>query len=45
MGEINNQVMHYEKVKKYFGWEPSTNFSDGLKVTINWYKDYLNSII
>ena len=45
MGEINNQVMHYEKVKKHFGWEPSTNFSEGLKVTVNWYKDYLNSMI
>lgn len=41
MGEINNQVMHYKKVKKYFNWEPNTDFSDGLKITINWYKNYL----
>ena len=40
MGEINNQVMHYKKVKKYFNWEPNTDFSDGLKITINWYKNY-----
>lgn len=42
-GEIINQIMNYDKVKKYFDWEPTTNFRDGLKETITWFDNYLNS--
>ena len=44
MGEINNQVMHYKKVKKYFGWEPLTEFDYGLDVTIEWFAKYIKNI-
>ena len=40
-GEIVNQIMNYEKVKKYFDWEPTTNFKDGLEETVVWFKRYL----
>ena len=41
IGEINNQVMNYEKVNKYFGWKPKTDFNDGLEITIKWFSKYL----
>jgi dTDP-D-glucose 4,6-dehydratase len=44
MGEINNQVMHYKKVKNYFGWEPLTEFDYGLDVTIEWFAKYIKNI-
>ena len=31
-----------DKIKKSIGWEPKTNFKDGLKKTINWYLDNKN---
>jgi len=43
LGEINNQIMDYDKVNRVFGWKPETHFIDGLKLTINWYKDYLRN--
>ena len=45
MGEINNQVMHYKKVKNYFGWEPLTEFDYGLDVTIEWFAKYIKNIV
>ena len=41
IGEINHQIMGYNKVEKAFGWVPETDFKTGLNLTINWYKDYL----
>lgn len=41
VGEIDVQYMHFDKVKKYFGWSPRTNFDAGLKETIRWFKQYL----
>lgn len=40
-GEINYQLMDYEKINKYFGYKPKTNFNKGIKNTISWYKKYL----
>ena len=40
--EIRSQLMNYDKVEKYFGWKPETNFDQGLEQTIKWYKKYLN---
>tara|TARA_Y100000590_G_scaffold346139_1_gene396257 strand:- start:19460 stop:20491 length:1032 start_codon:yes stop_codon:yes gene_type:complete len=40
-GEISVQSMDYNKVKSYFGWEPRTNFQDGLNKTIEWYNTFL----
>ena len=40
-GEINYQLMDFEKINKFFGYRPKTNFEKGIKDTINWYKTYL----
>ena len=40
-GEINTQLMDYDKVYKYFGWKPKTSFIKGIIKTIDWYKKYL----
>ena len=40
-GEINYQLMDFEKINKFFGYRPKTNFEKGIKNTINWYKTYL----
>ena len=40
-GEIDYQCMDFEKVKKYFGWEPTISLDIGLKKTIRWYEQYL----
>jgi dTDP-glucose 4,6-dehydratase len=31
--------MDYSKAKNELGWEPAVNFEDGLKKTIDWYKN------
>ena len=41
IGEIDCQYMDYEKVNKFFGWEPKFNIELGLKNTISWYENYL----
>ena len=41
IGEIDCQYMDYEKVNKFFGWEPKFNIELGLKNTILWYENYL----
>ena len=41
IGEIDCQYMDYEKVNKFFGWEPKFNIELGLKNTIHWYENYL----
>lgn len=40
-GEINYQLMDYEKINKYFNYKPKTSFSTGINKTISWYKKYL----
>ncbi|MCK5460290.1 GDP-mannose 4,6-dehydratase, partial [Candidatus Parcubacteria bacterium] len=32
-------AIDYSKIKNEFGWEPRVNFNEGLKITINWYKN------
>jgi CDP-glucose 4,6-dehydratase len=39
-GEIDCQYMNYDKLNKYFGWQPSMDFDTGLKQTIKWYEIY-----
>jgi CDP-glucose 4,6-dehydratase len=39
-GEINFQFMNYDKLNRYFGWNPSIDFEAGLKQTIEWYNEY-----
>ena len=42
-GEIDTQYMDFMTVKRDFGWEPKTSFTDGLQQTIDWFKLYLLS--
>ena len=42
--EINRQFLGIEKVKKTFGWQPKYSLEDGLKETIEWYKENLEII-
>lgn len=40
-GEIDHQFMNYDKLNRYFGWQPIKDFNSGLIETIQWYKNYL----
>ena len=40
-GEIKNQFMTHNKIKKYFKWTPSHTLEDGLRKTIEWYVEFL----
>lgn len=36
-GHDMRYAMNHSKITKELGWEPSVNFKDGIKQTINWY--------
>jgi len=38
--EIKDQYLSSEKAKKILGWEAKHSFEEGVKKTIDWYKDY-----
>jgi CDP-glucose 4,6-dehydratase len=38
--EIKDQYLFAEKVKKAFGWKPQFTLEQGLKETIDWYRNY-----
>ncbi|OGZ27136.1 MAG: hypothetical protein A2365_00505 [Candidatus Nealsonbacteria bacterium RIFOXYB1_FULL_40_15] len=40
--EIDKQFMSFEKAKKELGWEPEWTIQNGLKETIEWYKNHIN---
>jgi len=40
--EIWRMFCDNTKAKKLLGWEPKISFEEGLKKTIEWYKDYIN---
>ena len=40
-GEIKNQFMSYSKLMRYFKWKPSYSLDDGLKISFEWYRDFL----
>ena len=40
-GEIETQLMDFEKVNKYTGWKPKHSLEQGLSKTIDWYVKYL----
>jgi len=37
--DVNVLQCDYSKIKKYTGWEPIVNIEEGLKRTIDWYKE------
>ena len=40
-GEIQRQYLSSEKARRLLGWAPKYALEDGLKATIDWYRDYL----
>ncbi|KKQ68418.1 MAG: hypothetical protein A3I85_00815 [Candidatus Nealsonbacteria bacterium RIFCSPLOWO2_02_FULL_38_63] len=42
--EIDQQSVSFEKAKTELGWEPKWSLEQGLKETINWYKEHLREI-
>ena len=41
--EIKHQYLSAEKAKRVLGWKPLYNLEAGLKETVLWYKEFLNS--
>ncbi|MFA5032615.1 MAG: GDP-mannose 4,6-dehydratase [bacterium] len=41
--EIKHQYLSAKKAKDILSWTPQYNLDDGLKKTIEWYKDFLNN--
>ena len=40
-GEIKHQYLSAEKARKTLGWQPKYSLEEGLKETVNWYKEFL----
>jgi len=40
--EIGDAVISNVKINNTLGWEPKVSFEDGLKLTLNYYKDKLD---
>lgn len=38
-GQVSTFACNFAKFKKLFGWTPKVSFEDGLKKTIDWYKN------
>ncbi len=41
-GEILFQQMDYKKISKSFKWKPKTKIDEGIRLSIKWYKRYLD---
>jgi dTDP-glucose 4,6-dehydratase len=41
-GQVSTFACDYRKINKLFGWKPEKKFSEGLKETIEWYKQNRN---
>jgi len=41
--EIQSQYLSAEKAKKVLGWSAKINMDEGLKETVQWYKEYLKN--
>ena len=37
-GDYEGKEASNEKIKKLLGWEPKIDFEDGMKETIDWFK-------
>lgn len=40
IGEQRRSYLDYSRIKKELGWQPKYNFTDGLKKTVDWFKNY-----
>jgi CDP-glucose 4,6-dehydratase len=43
VNEIREQYLSATKARKVLGWKPSFTLDDGLKRTINWYREFLGA--
>ncbi|MFW9994127.1 MAG: NAD-dependent epimerase/dehydratase family protein [Candidatus Odinarchaeota archaeon] len=43
--EVGDVVLNIDKIKKILGWNPRTNFEEGIKKTISFYRGRLNEYI
>lgn len=41
--EIKHQYLSSQKARRILSWEPQYTLDKGLKITIDWYKDYFNN--
>ncbi|MFC1991154.1 GDP-mannose 4,6-dehydratase [Chloroflexota bacterium] len=39
-GEINHQYLSVEKARMVLGWQPRYSLEEGLKETVDWYRDF-----
>jgi dTDP-glucose 4,6-dehydratase len=39
-GHDRRYAMNFAKIKNELGWEPRTNFDEGMKQTVEWYKNH-----
>ena len=42
-GEIQYQHMSFDKVFKFFNWKPTHSIDDGIKKSVDWYKEIFKS--
>ena len=40
--EIQVQYLDWTKAKRILGWEPKHNLDEGLKETLQWYRDFFS---
>ncbi len=38
-GQVSNFACNYSKIRKAFGWKPSVPFEEGMRRTIEWYRN------
>jgi dTDP-glucose 4,6-dehydratase len=38
-GQVNNFACDYSKIHKAFGWKPEISFENGIRKTVEWYKN------
>ena len=39
--EIKDQYLSTNKVRKFFNWSPKYTLEDGIRESVEWYKEYL----
>jgi CDP-glucose 4,6-dehydratase len=43
--EVNNEILHQylsaDKARTQLGWKPLFNLEQGLKLTVDWYKNFM----
>ncbi|WJW76307.1 GDP-mannose 4,6-dehydratase [Thiohalobacter sp. IOR34] len=42
-GEILHQYLSSDKARRLLGWEPVSSLDDGLRATIDWYRNFLSA--